>query len=63
MSFGPGCWRHRPWWKVAVNTFLRFVQTRRRPARLLVVATQCEDGDDITPPRVLGYKLVKVLHL
>lgn len=65
VSYGPGLWRHRPWWKVAVNTFLRFVQTRKRPARLLVVATKCEDDPDDgeKPPVVTGYALRRVLHL
>lgn len=55
-----GEWRHRPWWKVAINTTLRALQTRRRPARLFVVVTVCtEDGD---PPRVLGYRFGKVTH-
>lgn len=52
-------WRHRPWFKVAINAILRAVQTSRRPARLFVLATVCEDGD---PPRILGYRFRRVLH-
>ena len=54
-------WRHRPWFKVAINTVLRLVQTRRRPARLLVLATICTDDGE--PPRVLGYRFRRVTHL
>jgi hypothetical protein len=54
-----GGWAHRPWFKVAINTVLRLLQPRRRPARLLVLATVCDDGD---PPRVNGYRLRRVLH-
>lgn len=60
-----GCWRHAPWWKVAINKVLRFFQTRRRPARLLVLATVCDEtheSDDV-PPRATGYALRRVLHL
>lgn len=61
----PDGWRHRPWWKVAINTVLRAVQTKRRPARLWVVATRCTEIADESgpPPDVLGYKLCKVTHL
>jgi hypothetical protein len=55
-----GQWMHRPWFKVALNSALRFVQTRRRPARLFVLATRC--ADDGNPPAVLGYQLRRVLH-
>ncbi len=40
-----------------INAVLRFVQTRRRPARLLVLASVFE-GD-----RCVGYKFCRVLHL
>lgn len=66
VSYAPGCWRHRPWWKRAINSVLRFFQTRRRPARLLVVATQCaldHAGEEDEPPEVLGYTISRVLHL
>lgn len=71
VSHGHGIWRHRPWWKVLVNTVLRFFQTRQRPARLLVLTTRCqadsallidEDADD-SPPKILGYGFGRVLHL
>lgn len=67
VCYAPGCWRHRPLWKRIVNGLLRLVQTRRRPARLLVVATMCEPdrvaehGED--PPVIIGYALQRVLHL
>lgn len=47
---------HRPWFKVLINTALRFVQTRRRPARLFVLASLFE-GD-----RLVGYTFARVLH-
>lgn len=56
-----GEWRHAPWFKVAINAVLRFFQTRKRPARLFVLATRCtKEGD---PPRVLGYQFQRVRHL
>lgn len=48
---------HRPWFKVAINTALRFVQTRRRPAKLFVLASVFE-GE-----RLVGYKFTWVTHL
>lgn len=48
---------HRPWFKVLINTVLRFFQTRRRPARLFVLASLF-DGD-----RLVGYRFARVLHL
>lgn len=50
-------WRHRPWWKVAINTVLRAFQPQ---ARKLVVVTHCREAD---PPEVLGYGVRLVLHL
>jgi hypothetical protein len=49
---------HRPWFKVAINTCLRLVQTRKRPARLWVMYSRfTEDG------RLLGYGFGWVVHL
>lgn len=48
---------HRPWFKVAINTVLRVVQTRRRPARLVVLASVFR-GE-----RCVGYRFMRVLHL
>jgi hypothetical protein len=48
---------HRPWFKVAVNAALRAFQTRRRPARLLVLASVFEGR------RLVGYGFARVLHL
>ena len=45
---------HRPWFKVAINTVLRVVQTRKRPARLFVLASLF-DGETL-----VGYKFCKV---
>ena len=47
---------HRPWFKVAINGVLRFFQTRKRPARLFVLASLFE-GD-----RLVGYCFCRVLH-
>jgi hypothetical protein len=49
--------QHRPWFKVATNAVLRALQTRRRPARLLVLASVFE-GD-----LLVGYRFARVLHL
>lgn len=53
-----GDWRHRPWWKVAVNTALRFFQ---RGPRKFVIYTRCDDTT--SPPTVTGYGFGRVLHL
>lgn len=55
--------RHRPWWKVAINTVLRAVQTKRRPAKIWVIATRCACTHPGEPHRVIGYTLAKVEHL
>lgn len=47
---------HRPWFKVAINTVLRFCQTRRRPARLFVLVS-IFDGERLT-----GYRFGRVTH-
>ncbi len=54
---------HRPWWKVAINTVLRWLQPHT-PRKLVVYTrcTDCEDGSD-SPPRVLGYGFGRVLHV
>ena len=51
-----GHWLHRPWWKVAVNTVLRLVQTPLR--RRLVVVSRVEPGP--YRPRCVGYGLALV---
>lgn len=56
-----GSWMHRPWWKRWLNTALRAVQTSERPARLVVIATVCDESTE--PPRVLGYAFRRVMHL
>lgn len=58
-----GSWNHRPWWKVAVNTVLRAVQTRRRPADIWVVATKCINMPHGAAPRAVGYRFQKVRHI
>lgn len=68
VSYIPGQWSHRPWFKVWINTVLRVFQTKKRPARLLVLATICERTpfsveDDSVPPKVAGYKFKRVLHI
>ena len=55
-----GHWRHRPVWKMVVNSALRFFQ-RRGPGRKLVVFTRCTTEGD--PPTVLGYGIGMVEHL
>lgn len=57
-------WLHRPWWKVAINTALRFVQPRG-PGRKLVVFTRVDASGETParPPRVTGYGIGLVMHL
>jgi hypothetical protein len=50
-------WRHAPWWKVAINSLLRFLQPGLR--RKLVIYSVCEDG---SPPRVVGYGFGRITH-
>lgn len=50
-------WNHRPWWKVAINTVLRWCQPW--PRKWVVYTVSTTDGD---PPRVLGYGFGRVLH-
>ena len=49
--------RHRPWFKVVINTVLRFFQKRRRPARLWVLVSVFEDD------RLIRYRFGWVVHL
>lgn len=54
-----GAWMHRPWWKVTINTVLRWLQPGI--ARKWVIYTRSTmDGD---PPEVLGYGFGRVLHI
>lgn len=53
---GPCGWRHRPWWKVAINTVLRVFQPQKRK---LVIYTRCAAGE---PPSVVGYGIGLVTH-
>lgn len=53
---------HRPWFKVAINTALRFVQTRRRPARLLVMVSYFDGPGDDPSARCVGYGFGRVEH-
>jgi hypothetical protein len=56
-----GTWRHAPWWKVAINTVLRWLQPRARWK--WVVYTECADTDGDGPPRVLGYGFGPIEHI
>ena len=47
---------HRPWFKVTINTVLRFVQTRRRPARLFVMVSLFDGPSDDRYAKCVGYK-------
>lgn len=51
-------WSHRPWWKVLVNTVLRWLQPWAARKRVIYTRSTRE-GD---PPRVLGYGFGRVLH-
>lgn len=54
-------WRHRPWWKVAINTILRVFQPQARKWVVYTVTDPPPD-DPAHPPRVLGYGFGRVLH-
>lgn len=57
VHISPGEWRHRPWWKVAINTCLRLVQPQ---SRKWVVFTRT--NEQTQPPTALGYGFGRVLH-
>ena len=57
--FVAGAWRHRPWWKVAINTVLRALQPHTK--KKIVIYTRCDDTCD--PPRVIGFGIGRVTHL
>ena len=50
---GDGNYRHRPWWKVAINTVLRFVQRTNRPYLIVSIVDVNESG---YPIRLVGYR-------
>lgn len=54
-------WMHRPWWKVAANTVLRFFQ-RRGPGYKWVITTKADMPDGVAPPITRGYGFGKVWH-
>jgi hypothetical protein len=56
-----GEWRHRPWWKVAINSVLRALQPFTD--RKLVIATVCIDRPSGGPPLIVDYQLRRVRHL
>ena len=51
-------WLHRPWFKVLINTVLRWLQPGVS-RKFVLYSITTEDGD---PPRVLGYGFGRVLH-
>jgi len=52
-------WRHRPWWKVAINTALRKIQKGRKSQWL--VATKAIDQELAAgKPVTIGYCLARV---
>jgi hypothetical protein len=54
-------YRHRPPWKVAINTVLRFLQFwTERP---IVIASKIQDDDQGKPLKIVGYKLIKAHYL
>lgn len=54
---------HRPWFKVAINTVLRFFQTRKRPAELWVMYSLF-DGISTDPnAKCVGYRFGWVYHM
>ena len=55
-----GRWLHRPWWKVALNSLLRWLQPKR--SRKLVICTRAYMDDPSGTPRVIGYTLAFIAH-
>lgn len=55
-----GTWRHRPIVKRVINNLLRRLQTRSRPAHLLVLTSVCDINTN--PPTVLRYEFARILH-
>lgn len=53
---------HRPWFKVAINTVLRFLQTRRRPASMFVMVSYFDGPSDDATARCVGYGFRRILH-
>lgn len=52
-------WRHRPWWKVVINTTLRKLQRGRQYQWL--IATKAIDPElDAGDPTAIGYCLAKI---
>lgn len=47
-------WRHRPWWKVAINSALRFVQRGRKHQWLIATKAKVYASPD-RHPDVEGY--------
>lgn len=54
-----GGWRHRPWWKVAINTVLRAIQRGRKYRWLIASKASGGDSPDVEPV-LIDYYLVKV---
>jgi hypothetical protein len=52
-------WRHRPWWKVAINKVLRALQPWPRK---VVVYSRCIVPADGSRPRAIGFGIGPVLH-
>lgn len=52
-------WRHRPWWKVVINTVLRKIQSRSD--RPILIATLTDNPSVYAgEPEATGYKLCRV---
>jgi len=57
-----GEWRHRPWWKVAINTVLRSFQDTRSGARLWLVVSVCDEREGRPRCKGYGFRRVEMKH-
>ena len=51
-------WRHRPWWKVAINSILRRLQPG--PVKWVIATHARQDGDG--EPVAVGYTFAPIRH-
>jgi|OM-RGC.v1.035453717 hypothetical protein len=56
-------WRHRPWWKVAINFVLRRLQPWTMEKWVVFTICESVDDDSDRAPVTLGYGFGPVQHL
>lgn len=52
-------WRHRPWWKVAINSVLRAIQVGCDQKWLIATVADGKYGPDLKPVTV-GYRFCRI---